>query len=303
MKRNFSFVDLFCGAGGFSYGFKKAGFRHLLGIDIECRLKETYEWNVGKFLCKDIRKVSGEEIIREAGEKPDVIIGSPPCQGFSSSNTKAWSRRKFDRRNFLIFEFARIVNEINPEAFLMENVASLTYKPFRKFFEKFLESFSEWNVKWKVLKSCDYGVPQVRRRVFVMGFRSREPSFPSPLEKKTYPRDVLNDLVNIPKLDEMHIRYVVTAKKIPEKITYKSQAYRVKSDSFTIAVMHRSEFIHPFYDRFLTLREYARLQTFPDDFRFFGTKSFVKRFIGEAVPVNLAYVLGAHVRRILEGKA
>ena len=114
-----TFIDLFCGAGGLSLGFKKAGFKHLLGIDVLPEMCDTYSKNIGKCKVADIKKLHRQDVLREIGDqKVDVVVGGPPCQGFSSANFKNWNQGIInDPRNNLIFEFARIVKERKPKAF------------------------------------------------------------------------------------------------------------------------------------------------------------------------------------------
>lgn len=168
-KKKPTFIDLFAGAGGLSTGFKQAGYRHLLGIEVDSKMAETYEKNVGKVLVSDIKDVDGNKL-----PKTDVIIGGPPCQGFSAANRKVWNERKPDKRQNLIFEFARIVNENKPKAFVMENAPTLMGKRFKDSYLKKFEMLLEKNydVRCQLVDLGKLGrIPQKRRRTICTGRR------------------------------------------------------------------------------------------------------------------------------------
>lgn len=161
-------VDLFCGAGGMSEGFKQAGFYIIAANEIVKSCIETYKLNHKgtKVFLKDIRKISVEEFKTECGingKKIDVLIGGPPCQGFSNAN-----RQRFidDPRNILYKYFVKFVKEINPTFFIMENV-----KGMKNISAQITEDFKKigYTTKYEVLNAKDYGVPQNRERIFFIG--------------------------------------------------------------------------------------------------------------------------------------
>lgn len=162
-------IDLFCGCGGLSLGFKMAGFDIVAGFDYDEYCVTTRSRNVGPSFRVDLRHASGRELLEMAGvSSVDIVIGGPPCEGFSIANVK---RKVGDPRNMLIFHFARIVNEIQPHFFVMENVVGLLSLGGGLYVKKLLETFSTYGykVQYKILNAARYGVPQFRRRVIFIG--------------------------------------------------------------------------------------------------------------------------------------
>ena len=164
-------LDLFCGAGGLSYGFESAGFDILVGIDNDAKALETFELNHkgSKSICGDITQITYEEHIKPllGGKQIDVIIGGPPCQGMSLSGP-----RKFDDpRNKLYLSYIRLVKEIQPKAFVIENVPGLVGLFGGQIKDSIIEKFTEmgYHIEYKILCSADYGVPQSRKRVVFVG--------------------------------------------------------------------------------------------------------------------------------------
>lgn len=158
-----TFIDLFSGAGGFSLGLIEAGWRPLLALDNWDDAVSTYRANLSghPVISQDIREVRGPELVKLTGDSPDWIVGGPPCQGFSTVG----KRIRKDPRNFLIHEFIRIVEEIRPAGAILENVLGLRDMNFVTFI---VDQFAliGYRVTPVVLKSADYGVPQLRRRIF-----------------------------------------------------------------------------------------------------------------------------------------
>jgi len=193
-----TFIDLFCGCGGMSLGFQKAGLRPLLGIDSWADAIATYGHNIkgAKTICGDILEVSSEQIKATIGNKKvDVIIGGPPCQGFSV----AGKRIVEDKRNELYKAFVRIVKDLSPEIFVMENVPNILTIGDGIIKEAILKDFSRlgYNVSYKVLTASDYGTPQNRRRAFFVGTKENIDAFefPSPTTlKKVTTEEALSDL-------------------------------------------------------------------------------------------------------------
>lgn len=164
-------IDLFCGCGGFSYGFQQAGFEMALGIDMWKDATITYKHNFpgANVINEDITLIDAETILSKAGckkEEIDVIIGGPPCQGFSVSG----KRMIDDPRNKLYKSFVSIVEQLQPKVFVMENVPGLIRLFGGKVKEEVLSDFSAigYRVKVQQLSSDDYGVPQQRKRVFLL---------------------------------------------------------------------------------------------------------------------------------------
>ena len=172
-KRKLTVIDLFSGCGGISKGFEEAGFDILLGIDNWDDALKTFKYNHkrAKVINADISKLKGEEIKKYIGNKEiDVIVGGPPCQGFSL----AGNRDENDERNLLVFHFARIVDELKPKAFMMENVLGILSMAGGKIKKDLMEEFDKigYNtVEPEALYAHHYGVPQIRRRVIFLGIR------------------------------------------------------------------------------------------------------------------------------------
>lgn len=168
-------VDLFSGAGGLSVGFHQAGFRVIGGVDVEDVYTTTYARNHpdGTALTRDITELSGSELLEELGvASVDGLVGGPPCQGFSI----AGRRNPEDERNNLVFHFVRLVNELRPEFFLMENVRgfnSMTTEEGQRFSDLTKERVdSDYSLTSAVLNAVEYGAPQKRLRFFLAGSRT-----------------------------------------------------------------------------------------------------------------------------------
>lgn len=175
--RKFNVLDLFCGAGGLSLGFKHAGFSIVGGVEFDSVAMETHRLNFDKNheaifeYCGDISQIPDSEIYNIRNDI-DVIIGGPPCQGFSNGNRQ--QKLEDDPRNNLFFEYIRFVKIINPKVFLIENVPQILTRNNGYAKKEILRITSElgYKVSVKVLRSEDYGVPQKRRRTFFVGIRN-----------------------------------------------------------------------------------------------------------------------------------
>ncbi|MFA6813569.1 MAG: DNA cytosine methyltransferase, partial [Bacteroidaceae bacterium] len=169
-KKQYSVIDLFCGCGGFSLGFKQAGYDVKLGVDIWDDAIVTYGHNItnAKIINDDISTIDAKRIFNTIGKSNiDVIIGGPPCQGFSVSG----KRMLDDPRNMLYKSYVRLVGEIKPKIFVMENVPGLVKLFDGKVKDNIISDFSalNYNVNYCILSAADYGVPQYRKRVFFVG--------------------------------------------------------------------------------------------------------------------------------------
>lgn len=164
---------MFCGAGGLSYGFAQAGFDIRLGVDLDAAALLTFERNHpdAKAVRENVAGLTGERLVQMAGGKNVLgIIGGPPCQGFSF----AGHHDPNDPRNRLPYEYARLLREVQPVFFLMENVKGLLSKKQRVHFDAILALFSAagYTLEWRLLNAWDYGIAQTRERVFIIGFRN-----------------------------------------------------------------------------------------------------------------------------------
>lgn len=329
-------LDLFCGCGGLSYGFESAGFDVLLGIDNDEKALEVFELNHknAKGLCCDITSVNYErDLLPLIGDKKiDIIIGGPPCQGMSLSGP-----RKFDDpRNKLYLSYIRLVKEIRPKAFVIENVPGLLSLFGGKIKDSIIDEFEKlgYKIQYKILCAADYGVPQTRRRVIFVGTLKDGFSYPEPNKELVTCSMALSDLPSLentlgedfcqydiePQNDYQRLmrkrtdvlRNHVAAKHsdkvksiislVPDGGNYKNlpaeyqnvRNFHVAWTRFnsdkpapTIDTGHRHHF-HYKYNRVPTVRECARIQSFPDDFIFLGNKTQQFRQVGNAVPPLMA---------------
>lgn len=172
-------IDLFCGAGGLTLGLKKAGFQVALGVELKPEIAKTYQFNhrKTKTLIKDVRAVTGSELLELAGGKEiDLVAGCPPCQGFSQLTEKY---KRYDSRNDLVVEMARIIEEIKPKMVMMENVPGIATKG-KTILNEFVERLKRlgYLVTMGILQMADYGVPQSRRRFVLVAGKGFEVQLP-----------------------------------------------------------------------------------------------------------------------------
>lgn len=336
-------IDLFCGAGGLSLGFQNAGVNILLGIDNDAKALEVFEknHNNAKTICGDITQIHYDDVIKKIGDKQiDLIIGGPPCQGMSLSGP-----RKFDDpRNKLYLSYIRLVEEIKPKAFVIENVPGLVSLFGGQIKESIIQKFNDlgYTVNFQILCAADYGVPQNRKRVVFVGFKDKLFDFDQIKKKEMVtcemalsdlptlenelgldPSDYLTEATNfyqkLMRKNSSKVRNHIAAvhsekvkkiislvpdggnyKNLPEEYQ-KSRNFHVAWTRFrsdrpapTIDTGHRHHF-HYKYNRVPTVRECARLQSFPDDFIFEGNKTQQFRQVGNAVPPLMAEAIAKAV--------
>jgi DNA (cytosine-5)-methyltransferase 1 len=351
-------IDLFCGAGGLSLGFEQSGFDVVAAIDSNPINISTYSRNFPstKAICADIFRLSGDEIRERCGleaiEQIDVVFGGPPCQGFSAIG----KRDVKDPRNALIFEFCRLVAELRPRYFVMENVAGLMYTASRSVLEHalggLLAEAYEWVSPIRLLDAQEFGVPQRRRRVFVLGFMTSErpPEYPRPRGGGATVWEAISDLRNIRRSrmlfssdiflgplgpptayskklrndkeseglsgcllcqhnPSVTTRFRRTKPGRTERISRFSRLRKGAVAPTLRAGTPRSHGsftaarpIHPTQPRCITVREAARLQSFPDRFQFHHTQWHGFQQVGNSVPPHLARAVADSVRRALVGK-
>ena len=341
-------IDLFCGSGGLSYGFEKAGVHILLGIDNDKMALNVFEHNHNGAvsICGDITSLSYSDIKDKIGEqKIDIIIGGPPCQGMSLSG----SRKFDDPRNKLYLSYIRFVEEIRPKAFVIENVPGLVSLFEGKIKDSIIERLTAlgYKVQYKILCAADYGVPQSRRRVIFVGLRDREFDFNSITKKTmvtcemalsdlpplidtlgidpaTYETAPQNEYQKLMRINSDAVKNHIAASHsekvkhiislVPDGGNYKvlpeeyinSRNFHVAWTRFrsdkpapTIDTGHRHHF-HYKYNRVPTVRECARLQSFPDNFIFEGNKTQQFRQVGNAVPPLMAQAIAEALLKCLE---
>lgn len=349
----FNVIDLFCGAGGLSLGFQKAGFNVVLGIDNDAMALKTFEknHNGAKSICGDISKITYSKDIKDVigNKKIDIIIGGPPCQGFSLSGPRNFD----DPRNKLYLSYIRLVSEIKPKMFVIENVPGLVSLFGGQVKDNIINRFTQmgYNVQYKKLCAADYGVPQYRNRVVFVGILKNLGSFtyPTPSSNQIscemalsdlpaldgeFLGDEIQDYISAPQnaYQELmrkgsigvynhiaahhseRVKHIISF--VPAGGNYKDlpaefrntrnfhvawTRFPINKPAPTIDTGHRHHF-HYKYNRVPTVRECARLQSFPDDFIFLGNKTQQFRQVGNAVPPLMAYRIAKEVKKALEGK-
>jgi DNA (cytosine-5)-methyltransferase 1 len=319
-------IDLFCGAGGLSLGLDAAGWKTEVAIDYDASACKTFQANFPtvKVLNEDIRKIDWTQY----RGKISLVAGGPPCQPFSVAGDQLASQ---DTRDMLP-EFVRAVREIRPAAFLMENVAGLASRRHQKYLENNLASLRKegFNVSYAVLNAADYGVPQERLRVIVLGLRDGQPRFPTPTHGRPTLRPHVSAqwaLQDAPK--DIPNRAIVTYAKNPVlrrspfagmlvngggrpiNLAEPSQTIPASAGGNRTHIIDRSGVLLDYHEhllsggrprcgivkgvRRLTVRESARLQTFPDKFKFMGQRSAQYRHVGNAVPPLLAKAVAKEI--------
>lgn len=356
MAKKYNVLDLFCGCGGISEGYALAGFDIIGGVDFNQDATLTFQHNFqkAKVYCTDISTISNDDIIKNY-EGVDVIVGGPPCQGFSSANR--WQKESEDPRNQLFFEYLRFVKVLKPKILMIENVRGILTRDNGYAKERITTLLTEmgYSVTMKVLDASEYGVPQNRHRAIIMAirqdYRPIEFNFDS-IEKseKVTVEDAIGELYQFessnpstkklehpPKTNfRAYLRradnivldhdVVYPAEKVQQRISHvpqggnwanvpielwpnnrtnrHSSAYkRLKEDeqSCTIDTGNaHSNYFHPQYNRIPSIRESARLQSFPDSFEFIGTRGSKYKQVGNAVPPLMAKAIAKQVKKILD---
>ncbi|MDY4575665.1 MAG: DNA cytosine methyltransferase [Intestinibacter sp.] len=348
-------LDLFSGAGGLSRGFYDAGYNVVLGVDFDDMALKTFKANHGNAEVMKLDLFNHENIdciekfLNDRNIKIDVLVGGPPCQGFSL----AGPRDKNDKRNTLFEAMVILAKRIKPKAVVLENVPGLLQLHGGIGAQRIREEFENigYNMEAKILYAPDYGIPQIRKRVFFVGLLDNKQKFefPKPIiekedyinceqaigdlpaleniygeEVQEYETEPLSDYQKLMRKNSdkiyNHIGTIHQEKTIklismvPEGKNYKSlpeeyrcqfkynealTRYHSKKPSLTINTGHRSHF-HYKYNRIPTVRESARLQSFPDDFIFYGNKTQQYKQVGNAVPPLLGYAVANQLKEYLK---
>lgn len=363
-KKQFNCIELFAGSGGLGTGFVKSGFNIISANDIWEPAGKTYTINHPnvKYIVKDIAKLTGDELLENTGyskDDVDVIIGGPPCQGFSTLGKRFID----DPRNKLFKEYVRIVSEIKPKFFVMENVAGILSMERGKVLENILKSFQQigYNVKYKLLNAAEYGVPQKRERVIFIGTHlNKDIKHPekthSTTGEKGYKRALTlwDAICDLPQSDTEDIteyriepynefqaimrgnckvitnhqppthnekainmmKYIPTGKSVwdvedmPKEFMptsgYGNTYARLNPNEPGMTITRNfscissSRCIHPYSNRGLTAREAARIQTYPDDYVFMGSKTDIHLQIGNSVPPILGEKIANTIKEMLK---
>ncbi len=346
-------MDLFAGVGGLSYGFANNDkFEIVLANEYEKDIAKAYSLNhptVAMLNC-DIKEIGENEINKYATHGIDLVVGGPPCQSYSTLG-----KRQMDERAHLFEEYCRVISIVKPKAFVFENVSGLMSMQGGKLIEHIKEKFSElgYNVKSKLLNAVDFGVPQYRERVFLVGVRGENnfeypmpthgdgllayrtvedafsdmPKMESAESKSKYETEASNDYQewlrektdcitenDSPKNGEHLVRIMKalpdggSKDDLPEDIrpksgygnTYAKMWWKKPAPTVTrnFATPSSSRCVHPRDSRALTTREGARLQSFPDDYKFYGSRSMKNLQIGNAVPPLLSIAIAKQIEKI-----
>lgn len=324
-------ISLFSGAGGMDLGFERAGFNVIVANEYDKTIWETYEKNHRVPLIRgDIRAIGSEQF-----PECDGIIGGPPCQSWSEAGALKGIE---DARGQLFYEYIRLLRDKQPKFFVAENVSGMLAKRHSDAVENIVNMFETagigYDVNIKMLNANDFNVPQDRDRVFYIGFRKDlgiiDFKFPTPQEPKLTIKDAIWDLKDnaIPALDKNKTNGENCAVTNHEYFTGSYSTIfmsrnRVRAwdePAFTVQASGRQCQLHPqapkmikveknvqifasgfehLYRR-LSVRECARVQTFPDDFKFYyNSVDTGYKMIGNAVPVNLAYAVGSQILKYL----
>lgn len=348
-------LSLFSGAGGLDYGFEAAGFRTAAALEMDadaCRtLRANRRWGI---IERDIFSVPTDELLEVAGlrkRETDVLIGGPPCQPFSKAGywARGDARRLGDPRANTLSAYMRVVEEALPRTFLLENVEGLAYAEKAEGLQLLLTRVAEINRRsrcnyqpvFKVLKAVEYGVPQLRERVFLVASREGDPfTFPTPTHRdpdeelnlfsQRLPSfrtawDAIGDVNPEPDEDlELRGKWARLLPTIPEGNNYLWHTDRGEGQplfgwrrrywSFLLKLAKNKPSwtvqaqpgpaIGPFHwqNRRLSMRELCRIQTFPDDVRVTGSRVAVQRQVGNAVPSLLAEVIAREIAAQLLGR-
>lgn len=356
----FKVLDLFCGAGGFSVGLDMTGnFSTVIGLDFDKYAIETFSKNFpnaiaicGDILSQDVKN----QVIKESKSLGvNMIIGGPPCQGFS---LKGKNLGLNDQRNFLFREYLNLVKEIQPDVFIIENVKNILNSSNHYFRDEIIKEIEKlgYIVNYGVVNAKNYGVPQSRERALFIASKSKFINFPNPQEKTVTVRDAISDLsylessegniladyINKPMSDYQkllrgkklqyhkaseHSKVAIEKLKLipPEKgkeylpkeligkQKFATTWSRLEWDNISPTIDTRFDTpsngknSHPYLNRAITPREAARIQSFNDDFYFYGPKVAVCKQIGNAVPPLMAKAIGEQIcnelgNDVIEGK-
>ena len=333
MHTPLTYIDLFSGAGGLSLGFEQAGFQQLLSVEMEPDYCQTYRTNFPRhqLLQKDLTTLTEQDLINCLnGQSVDLVIGGPPCQGFSMAG-KIGRTFTDDPRNHLFKEFVRIVKIVRPCFFVMENVARLYTHNSGKTRTEIIQAFQNigYSVECKVLNAADFGVPQIRSRVIFIGRRDKgKISFPEPFQishqtvgsaighfpklasGESNPHVANHEAMNhsAQMLEKMaFVKNGGNRNDIPEPLRPKTGDVRkyIRYDSNKPAICITGDMRKVFHyeqNRALTVRELAALQSFPDDFIFCGSKIAQQQQVGNAVPPLLAKAIAESILKMSENE-
>lgn len=359
-------IDLFAGCGGLSIGFQQANYEITKAVECDEMVATTYMNNHKDVpvIVDDIKNIDIDSVFQK--DETDVIIGGPPCQGFSMAGERIRQGFVDDPRNYLFKHYFDIVKKVKPKVFMIENVKGMLTMNNGEIFNEIVNIFQnrgqlngyEYNVEYTVINAMDFGVPQNRERVLIIGALNEQVNLDElfietrrNIEREYFDFfnnvtvwDAISNLgadtktgdVDNMKIESNYQKYLISeSKKTKNHIATKhnprtiermkrvrcgenwtvldedinsvhSGAYgRLERGGFAPTITTRFDtpsggnYIHPIQNRTITPREAARIQSFPDDFVFYGTKSSICKQIGNAVPPKLAYFLAELVKKVI----
>jgi len=342
-------IDLFAGVGGLSLGFSMAGFEIVYANEYNKAIAESYRKNHPNTFVDttDIVEVDFEKTFRCYENKITVVMGGPPCQGFSQKGKRIGLD---DERNFMFQQFVKVVKITKPKFFILENVTNILTSEDGYFKDEIIKKFAQlgYEVEAKVLKAEKFGVPQIRRRAVFLGALGKlNFNLPDGNGITTTVSDALDDLPKLisgegyveqeyasPPKSEYQKKLREKSKKVfnhfstkhSDVVLERLSLISVSGSKEDLPAHHRTKSIHsgtwmrldpkgfsptittrfdtpssgqftlPYQDRCLTVREAARIQSFPDDFIFYGTKSNQMLQVGNAVPPLMAYEIAKRIK-------
>jgi len=324
VKKSMKVLDLFCGAGGFSYGFKPYIDDMHLAIDIDSSALETHilnfpDSNVWQANIHGLHSIQIEKVLKGA---PDVIIASPPCEEFSKANPD--SKRSAADRVYgegtakLLLDTIRIIGDLSPKVFVIENVAALLHGGGKEIIQKEFERVGIETIYLNMIRAHQHGNPSKRLRVFISNIKLKLPRrMPSTV------MDAIGDLPSLgliqilnPEIDiPNHVDYPISEEKViaisktrwgqgvrrfrVSKARSLPNWVRLFPDQLSTSINGLSRYIHPYENRLLTVREHARLMSYPDSFIFTGFPDSQYNQVGESVPPIVSQLIAQEVSAII----
>lgn len=314
-------VSLFSGAGGMDIGFHQAGFCTIWANEYDKTIAPSFQLYFPEvsFDGRSIVDIEASDIPRSDG-----IIGGPPCQSWSEAGAR---RGINDHRGQLFFEYIRVLKHVKPKFFVAENVSGILHARNKEAFDNIIRMFYDagYDVFWQKLNASDYEVPQDRERVFVVGFRKDlavKFEFPEPIKIKKTLKDAIFDLKDLPLNKSCQIaNHEITNTGYSSMFMSRNRVRSWGEQSYTVLAMDRHTPLHPQAPKMidagekdrkmfvpgheekyrrLSIRECARIQTFPDDYKFvYEHPRTGYKMVGNAVPVKLAYHLALKIKSYL----
>jgi DNA (cytosine-5)-methyltransferase 1 len=313
-------LDLFCGAGGFSYGFKPLSDNTHLAIDIDSSALETYSLNYphSKVWNADIHGLHSLQIEETLGGRPDVIIASPPCEEFSKANPE--SQRPAVERIYgegtarLLLDTIRIIGDLSPRVFVIENVAAILQSGGEEIILREFARVGIDDVYFNMVRAHQHGNPSRRLRVFISNLKLKLPRKPAPTVMETIgnlpslgtelllsPHDTSNNHTVYP-LSKDRLKAVRKARWGQGARFFRASKtrtlpnwVRLFPDRISTSINGLSRYVHPYENRILTVREHARLMSYPDSFTFVGQIDSQYNQVGESVPPLISQLIAQEV--------